>query len=181
MSDIPFRTLHSSYPFVDARCAVRRDDFEMDDGFRGVHFVIEIPPAVCVVPVLPDGRILLLRQWRYTLGRELWEVPAGRIQTGESIEGAAARELREETGHAAGRFVSLGRLHPLTGISNHYGHLLAALDCQAKGPLELEPTERIQVVPTPRDEVRRLFANYEIEDGFAVAALGRYLVSRSAE
>src|SRR5262245_26296798 len=100
MAQNPFRTLHSSRPFVDARCEVRRDEFELDDGFRGIHLVIEIPNAVCVVPVLEDGRILLLRQWRYTVGRELWEVPAGRMQPGESVEAAAARELREETGHA---------------------------------------------------------------------------------
>lgn len=174
----PFRTLASAHPFVDARCRVRRDEFELDDGFRGVHLVIEIPEAVCVVPVLEDGRVLLLRQWRYTVGRQLWEVPAGRMHSGESVEEAAARELREETGHEAARLVPLGDFFPLTGISNHHGHLFAALGCRPAGPLELEPTERIEVVPTAREEVARLFTTYQIQDGFAVAALGRYLLSR---
>lgn len=176
MATNPYRTIASSKPFSDPRCEVRRDEFEVDGGFRGIHLVIEIPPAVCVVPVLPDGRILLLRQWRYTVGEELWEVPAGRMHEGETVEGAAARELREETGHRAHGFVSLGPFYPLTGISNHKGHLLAALDCEPEGPLELEPTERLRVVPLTRGEVADLYGRFEIRDGFAAAALGRFLL-----
>ncbi|MFN0206173.1 MAG: NUDIX hydrolase [Planctomycetota bacterium] len=173
----PFKTISTSKPFVDARCTVRRDEFILDDGFRGVHLVIEIPEAVCVVPVLPDGRILLLRQWRYTISQRLWEVPAGRMHAGESVEAAAARELREETGHTAGRFVHLGDFYPLTGISNHRGHLLAALDCKYDGTLQLEPTERIEVVPTDRSGVEELYQSFAIQDGFAMAALSRYLMT----
>lgn len=173
----PFQTLASTIPFNDPRCTVRRDEFAMDSGFRGVHLVIEIPQAVCVVPILRDGRFLLLRQWRYTLQKQMWEVPAGRMHPGESIEEAAARELREETGHVAGRFVSLGDFYPLAGISNHQGHLLAAVDCEPAGSLQLEPTERIEVITATRAEVERLFSTFAIEDGFAVAALSRYLLS----
>lgn len=173
----PFRTIASSVPFSDPRCAVRRDDFQMDDGFRGVHLVIEIPEAICVVPVLRDGRILLLRQWRYTIQSLEWEVPAGRMHAGEGVEAAAARELREETGHVARAFVSLGDFFPLAGISNHRGHLLAALDCEPAGSLQLEPTERIEVIATAPAEVRRLFSSFEIRDGFAVAALSRYFMA----
>lgn len=176
----PFRTLSSSVPFRDARCTVRRDDFEMESGFRGVHLVIEIPEAVCVVPVLRDGRVLLLRQWRYTIQRQEWEVPAGRMHAGESIVEAAARELREETGHVAGRWVQLGDFYPLAGISNHRGHLLAALDCEPAGALDLEPTERIEVLPMSRAEVEALFCKFEIRDGFAVAALSRWMLTNPA-
>jgi ADP-ribose pyrophosphatase len=173
----PFTTLSSATPFSDPRCVVRRDEFQLDDGYRGVHLVIEIPQAVCVVPVLANGKILLLRQWRYTIGRRMWEVPAGRMHPGESIDEAAARELREETGHVAGRLQYLGEFFPLAGISSHRGHLLAALDCQPEGPLQLEPTERIEVVASSRDEVEKLFCEFAIQDGFAMAALARYLLT----
>jgi len=174
----PFRTISSTRPFVDARCAVRRDEFELDDGHRGVHLVIEIPDAVVVVPVLEDGRVLLLRQWRYTLGVEVWEVAAGRIHEGESVEAAAARELREETGHVARRLARVGRLTPLAGISSHVAHLVVAYGCTSAGPLQLEPTERIEVATKSEDEVRAMLRDGAIEDGFAIAALSRYLLRR---
>jgi ADP-ribose pyrophosphatase len=180
MATNPFRTISTSRPFVDARCEVRRDEFEVEGGFRGVHLVIEIPEAVCVVPVLADGRVLLLRQWRYTVGEQLWEVPAGRIHKGEAVEAAAARELREETGHVAERLVTLGDFFPLTGISNHRGHLFAALGCRSVGNLELEPTERLEVVTRTVEELRALFASFQIRDGFTAAAVGRYLLSSVA-
>jgi len=176
VSENPFRTLSTSTPFVDARCSVRRDDFEVSGGFRGVHLVIEIPEAVCVVPVLRDGRILMLRQWRYTVMEQLWEVPAGRLHPGEAVEVGAARELREETGHAPGRFERLGTFYPLTGISNHRGHLLAAHDCEPTGALDLEPTERIEVVPMERERLIDLYQRGEVRDGFTSAALARYLL-----
>ncbi len=177
MTENPFRTLSSSRPYVDARIAVRRDEFEVEGGYRGVHLVLEIPEAVCVVPVLPDGRLLLIRQWRYTVEAPLWEVPAGRIHEGETAELAARRELREETGHEARVLQPLGRFFPMPGISSHVGNLFAAIDCEPRGALELEPTERIEVHTFARDAVADLFARFAIVEGFTVAALGRYLLT----
>lgn len=172
----PFRTLSSEHPFVDPRIAIRRDRFALDDGFEGVHIVVEIPEAVCIVPVTTDGRILLLRQWRYTTQDLMWEVPAGRMHSGETVLESATRELLEETGHRAGRWAPLGEFHPLAGISDHKGHLLAALDCIPVSGQQLEPTERIEVVPCRRPEVLDLFTSFAIRDGFAVAALSRFLL-----
>lgn len=173
----PFRTLSSARVLDDPRCVVRRDEFAIEGGHRGTHVVIEIPPAVAVVPELADGRLLLLRQWRYALGARGWEVPAGRIHDGEFVERAAARELREETGYAARSLRPMGRFFPIAGISSHCGHLVAALGCEREGPPQPEPTERIEVVALEAGAVREMLASGAIEDGFAIAALTRYLLA----
>ncbi|MGH7151117.1 MAG: NUDIX domain-containing protein, partial [Planctomycetota bacterium] len=95
----PYRTLGSERLYQSVYCALRRDRVALPGGGRGVHHVIEIPDAAIVVPVLNDGRIVLIKQYRYASGGYLYEVPAGRPdRPGEPWEECARRELREETG-----------------------------------------------------------------------------------
>src|SRR5712675_3780480 len=80
---------------------VRRDEVLEPGGVRAIREVITHPGSVVVLPVLPDGRILLIRQYRHATRQYLWELVAGRIDGGESVRAAAARELIEETGYRA--------------------------------------------------------------------------------
>src|SRR6201993_3098795 len=82
---------------------VRRDQVLEPGGVRAVREVITHSGSVVVLPVLTDGRILLIRQYRHATQQYLWELVAGRIDEGESVKKAAARELQEETGYQAKR------------------------------------------------------------------------------
>ena len=143
----------------------------LDDGQLQEYHVFEISPAVCVVPVLPDGSIVMLWQYRYPHGETHWEIPAGRIGEGESPEQAVARELREETGYAAGSLERVAGFYPTNGISPHYAHVFIAHDCRFEGQPELDGTERLVVRTLPRDEVERRLRRGDFADGFTALAL----------
>jgi ADP-ribose pyrophosphatase len=78
--------------------------------------VVRHAPSVVLLPMEDDGRIVLIRQYRASVDRELWEVPAGRVDAGESAEEAAARECEEEIGLVPQRFERLGALYPAPGF-----------------------------------------------------------------
>jgi len=152
-------------------CGLRRDFVELDDGHLQEYHVFEVSDAVAVVPVLPDGSIVMLWQFRHPHGRTHWEVPAGRVAEGEAPAAAAARELLEETGHRAARLERLAGFYPTNGISAHYAHLFVAYDCEHVQDLELDAAERLSVHVRPADAVRRQLESGEFADGFTALAL----------
>jgi len=93
---------------------------------RGTREIVEHPGAVAVLVQDPEGRVLLVRQGRPAAGRELWEIPAGKLEPGEPPEQAARRELREETGLIAETLVPLGVIYSTPGYSNEVIHLFLA-------------------------------------------------------
>jgi ADP-ribose pyrophosphatase len=83
---------------------------------REVHVaIVRHSPSVVLIPVQADGRIILIRQFRAALNREIWELPAGNVNPGESAEAAAARECEEEVGQVPTRIERLGRFYPTPG------------------------------------------------------------------
>jgi len=121
--------------------------------------------------VLADGSIVMLWQFRHPHGRTHWEVPAGRIDEGESPAQAAERELLEETGHRPGRLVHLAGFHPINGISPHRAELFVALDCRAVQAPTPGPCEKLAVQALPEPEVRARLARGDFDDGFTALAL----------
>src|SRR6185503_8553515 len=119
----PFELAKSERIYDSYWCALRRDHVQLPDGKLQEYHVFEIHDAVAVVPVLPDGSLVMLWQYRHPLGKTHWEVPAGRVDEGESAAAAAERELLEETGYRARRIVRLGAFHPTNGISPHHAEL----------------------------------------------------------
>src|SRR5258708_39899463 len=97
------KTLRSTVIYKGPIFGVRRDDVLEPTGVRTVREVITHPGSVVVMPVLRDGRIILIRQYRHAARKFLWELVAGRMDPGESVRQAAARELMEETGYRAKR------------------------------------------------------------------------------
>src|SRR5256884_8612919 len=95
---------------------LRRDEVIEPSGVRATREVITHPGSVVVLPVLPDGRILLIRQYRHATRQYLWELVAGRMDPGETPEEAAARELIEETGYRAKRFRVFLDVFPTPGF-----------------------------------------------------------------
>lgn len=167
----PFPLLRSERIYASRWCGLRRDWIELRDGREQEYHVVEIPDAVAVVPVLPDGRVVLIGQFRHPHQKTHWEVPAGRMLDGEAPELCAERELREETGHRAGRWERLPGFYPINGISDHYAHAFLALDCERLGDAEPEDCEQIVVRSFTRGEVEALLDSGRVEDAFAALTL----------
>lgn len=128
------------------------------------------PGAAAVLPFLADGRVLLIRQYRHAASGYLLEVPAGKLDPGESAEACAARELEEETGHRAGRLEPLGTIWPSPGFTDERIHLFAAHALEA-GDQRLEDDELIELVPMAFDEALRRVVAGEISDAKSAMAI----------
>jgi ADP-ribose pyrophosphatase len=105
---------------------LQRDTLIEPGGVQVERDIIVHPGSVVVLPVFPDGRILLIRQYRHSVGEFLWELVAGRKEPGETPIAAARRELVEETGYAAKRFRKLMRVVPTPGFVNEWMWIFAA-------------------------------------------------------
>jgi ADP-ribose pyrophosphatase len=141
----------------------------LDDGLEVKRDVIVHPGAVAVVPVIGDG-VALVRQYRIAIEREMLEIPAGRLEPGDTPEGRARIELAEEAGFAAGRLAPAGRIYPSVGILSECIHLFLAFDL-APETREADADERIEVVHVPIGEVRRRLREHAFEDAKTVAGL----------
>lgn len=115
------RTIYSGPVF-----SVRQDRVVEPGGVRVTRDIVVHSGSVVIMPIFPDGRILLVHQYRHSLGRYLWELTAGRIDPGESPLAAAKRELLEETGYSAKRYDKLLDVFPTPGFVNEHMVIFAA-------------------------------------------------------
>jgi len=151
------------------------DSVRYPDGSTGELEIIRHPGAAAVIPFAsdpagPDPTILLLHQYRYAAGGKVWEIPAGRLDSGESPEACAQRELREETGVTAGRLERLTTIWTTPGFTDEAIHLYWAGDLSA-GSAAREADEFIEVVPRPLSSVLAGIRDGEIRDGKTVVAI----------
>lgn len=151
------------------------DTVRFPDGSSAELEVVRHPGAAAVLPVLsdphgPDPTIVMLRQYRYAAGGELWEIPAGRLAPGEDPAACARRELAEETGLRAARLEPLTAIWTTPGFSDEYIHLFWA-EGLTPGPAAREPDEFIEVVPRPLSEVLTAIRAGEVRDAKTVVAL----------
>lgn len=149
---------------------VRRDQVRLPDGGEAWREYIVHPGAVAVVPLLDDGRIVLERQYRYPLQQVLLEIPAGKIDPGESIAACACRELREETGYLAREWARAGRLHNAAAYSNEFIEIWFARGLEA-GPARLDEGEFIELQEVTEAELDRLAADGMLTDAKTLIAL----------
>src|ERR1700686_5730545 len=98
------KLLRSKMIYTGPVFGIRRDEIIEPSGLRLTREMITHPGSVVVLPALPDGRILLIRQYRHAARQFLWELVAGRIDNGENVRQAAARGLTEDTGYRAKRW-----------------------------------------------------------------------------
>jgi 8-oxo-dGTP pyrophosphatase MutT (NUDIX family) len=174
MSDTlrPWQVLNRVTVYESPWVRLYRDDVRLPDGsIIDGHHVVDFPrPAVCVVPVGDDGRILLIEHYRFITDTIGWEAPAGRIDEGEEMEVAAARELREETGYEAARLEYLGRYHPCNGSVNQIFHVYQGAGIRRVGELT-DTNEILRVAWFTPAEVWALIDANEILDGLSLTAL----------
>ncbi len=153
-----------------AKFDVARLKFEAPGGTEIIRDVVEHPGAAVILPVLDDGRVVMIRNLRRIVGKTLWELPAGTLERGEPPEECAARELEEETGYRAKTIKPLTEFFASPGILNErmYGYLATELDRTAQA---LDESEEIEVFPLPSWQVRDMLKDGHIEDGKTIALL----------
>lgn len=143
---------------------VMRDEVSLPGGGVSVREYCRHNGAVCIIPLLSDGGVLVERQYRYAAGRELLEIPAGKLDSpDEDPLSAAARELREETGAIAKKYTFIGKMLGSPAILSETVHMYLAEDITF-GETELDEDEFIEVVKIPLSELYRMVMAGEIDD-----------------
>jgi ADP-ribose pyrophosphatase len=154
-----------------ARFDIRCDDIALPSGRVVRHDTVIHPGAVIVLPVHSDGRLVLVNQYRHSVGREILEVPAGTLEEGESPQVCAARELAEECHLSARTWISLGVVYPAPGFCNEVQHIFLARDLEPCHDAVLDPDEILEVVEIRLHDLIERIKNGQLSDSKSMTAL----------
>ena len=164
------KILKSEVIFEGKSFGVRRDELIEPTGVRTMREVVTHPGSVVVLPVLPDGKIVLVRQYRHATGQYLWELVAGRMEKGENPKKGAARELIEETGYRAKKFTLFLDFFPTPGFLQERMYLLLAEDLTL-GEAEPEEDEKLISATYSKKQLEEMIRTGKMRDAKSIAGL----------
>jgi ADP-ribose pyrophosphatase len=167
---MPFELLKSEVLMKGRAFAIRRDHLKTPDGRETKFEIIEHGGSVVIIPIDESGNILLVRQYRHATGQDLLELPAGTLDDDEEPEVCAAREIREETGMAAGKLTKVGDFYLAPGYSTEFMVVYLATDL-SHNPLEADADEFLSVEYVPIAEAIQMAERGEVPDAKSLAAL----------
>lgn len=148
---------------------VKTGEVALEDGTLAQREVVEHPGGVGVVPF--DGvNVILVRQYRIAIAKEILEIPAGKREGEEDPAACGMRELIEETGYRAGQLIDAGAVYATVGYCSEKIHLYLGLDLEHVGQ-NLDEEERIELVRLPLEEVRQGLKEHRFEDAKTVVGL----------
>lgn len=165
-----FKTMNQETIYTGRVFRVEKVQTQLPTGEIRAYDLIDHPSAVAIVPLDSAGNILFVRQYRVGAGEELLELPAGLLKDGEDPDPAASRELREETGMAAGKMTHLGNFYSSPGYSSEYMHIYLATGLYP-APLDQDDDEFIQVEAIPAVKALEMARGGKIRDAKTLAAL----------
>ena len=157
------KTSSSAIVFQGKLLDVRRDIVTFPNGANGIREWIKHPGAVCCIPILPNGKIALIRQYRYSVRKMMIELPAGKLDKNEAPEDCAIRELEEEIGYKANKITFLTNIHPAIGFTNEKMWIYYAEDLE-KTNQKLDSDEFIEIIPTKLEDALKMVWNGSITD-----------------
>ncbi|MFO7170252.1 MAG: NUDIX hydrolase [Chloroflexota bacterium] len=167
----PWKTLSSREVYRNKWIDVREDIAEMPNGRTTIYGVVTMSGAVGVLPFLDDGRVVMVRQYRYVQGEnQRWEMPTGGVHPGESLEEAARRELREEIGYTAGRLEWVSTFYTSKSVCDETAHIYLGYDLTPARDMP-DDTEFLEIAALPFDEVLDMVLRSEIRDSMTVIAV----------
>jgi len=149
---------------------VKRDVVELQNGNLAMREIVEHPGGVGIVPLTSDNRVLMVRQYRYPVEKELLEIPAGKLSDGETPLDCAIRELSEETGCTAGEYIDLGAIYPSPGFCKETLYTYLALDLQY-GEMHLDRDELLSVETIDIEKLIEMIMANEIPDAKTVIGI----------
>jgi ADP-ribose pyrophosphatase len=167
---MPFELLKSESLFKGRAFAIRRDWMKTPDGRETKFDIIEHGGSVVLVPLDSNGNLLFVRQYRHAAGTDLLELPAGTLEPGEDPAVCAAREIREETGFAAGKLEKIGEFYLAPGYSTEFMLVYLARDL-TYDPLEADADEFLSLEKIPVTEAIQMAERGEMPDAKSLAAL----------
>ena len=164
------KTLHSKCVFKGSLLDVRNDEVIFPSGSKSTREWINHPGAVCCIPVLENGDICLIKQYRYAIRKYVIELPAGKLEIGETPIGCAKRELEEEIGFEAKKIRFLTMFYPAVGFVNEEMHLFLAEDLK-KTNTNPDEDEFIELIPKTLDQAVEMIYSGEITDAKTIIGL----------
>jgi ADP-ribose pyrophosphatase len=155
--------------FRNAWWTYKLDTYALPSGIQGEYNYVHTNGSSMVIPVAPDGRVLMVNQYRYLAERESLEFPCGSVKDGSSYDETAWLELAEETGHSSNRYFLAGAFNPYNGVTDEMCHVYIARELY---PVASTPdiTEEFELVPLTAAEIDGKIRSGEIWDGMSIAA-----------
>ena len=164
------KTQNSKSIFKGSFFDVRKDEVVSPNGNSNIIEWIKHPGAVCCIPVLRNGDICLIRQFRYAVKKYMIELPSGKLEIGEKPIDGAKRELKEEIGFEAKKIKFLTMFYPAVGFVNEEMHLFLAEDLK-KTNTNLDEDEFIELAPKPLNQAVKMIYSSEITDAKTIIGL----------
>jgi len=173
------KTLSSRRIYEGRAVRLRVDTVKLSGGRETTREIVEHDDCVAIVAVDGEDNILLVKQFRKPVEKELLEIPAGGIDPGETPEDCVRREMREETGFLPQKVEKLGGFYSSPGFSTEYLYLYLATDL-VHSPLQAEDTAGISLVRAPLAQIPELIASGAIVDAKSIAGLLSFLEYRKS-
>lgn len=156
--------------------SVDEDQVILPNQKNSTRVVLRHPGGAALLPITKDHKIILIKQYRYPILQELIEIPAGKLDEGESSLTCAIRELEEETGYISHRVEFLMSVHPCVGYSDEMIDLYIAYDCELKEtPKSMDDDEFIEINLYSMSEIEKMLDDNQITDGKTLIILEHYL------
>ena len=169
--------LESKEIFAGRVIRVTYDTVRLENGNTSTREVVHHHGGACILPVDEAGNVYLVRQFRYAIGEEIWELPAGKLEAGEDPFEAARRELGEECGLTADHFEDLGVVYPTVGYDSERIYIWAATGLHPAAQ-HLDEDEFLDVVKMPLEKALALVLDGTIRDSKTQVGLMKYALMR---
>ena len=166
---MPFELIRSEMLLQGRTFKLRRDHLKTPDGRETKLEIIEHGGSVIIIPIDADGNMLFVRQYRHAAGEDLLELPAGTREKNEPYEECAAREIREETGMAAGKLEKVGEFYLAPGYSTEFMGVFIATEL-SHNPLEPDVDEFLTVEKMSVKEAFEMVMRGDMPDAKSLAA-----------